>query len=73
MPYITTMDVIGQASNYIVSNCCLVSAWGAGQISGQKFLGDGGNVVVGYANCSWDDMTRPSAYAYPGPNGNCQS
>lgn len=35
-------------------------------------MGDGTNVIIGYGNCNHDQAERPSNYAYPGPNHECQ-
>jgi hypothetical protein len=40
-------------------------------ISGQLYLGDGTNVVIGYGNCNHDQAQKPNTYGYPGPNLDC--
>lgn len=54
--------------------CCLGSQnRGAhNQYSGQVFIGNGTNMVVGWGNCTnYDYFTPPSDYPIPGAYGAC--
>lgn len=54
--------------------CCIASQNRGthNQYSGQVFIGNGTNLVVGWGNCTNDDyFTPPSSYAAPGEYGAC--
>lgn len=56
------------------TGCCLTSQNKGthNQYSGQVFVGNGTNIVVGYGDCvDYNTFESPSTYAVPGPYGAC--
>lgn len=66
--------VAGGYDEFLWTGCCLSSQnKGAhNQYSGQVFIGNGTNIVVGWGDCSSDEyFVPPSTYAVPGDYGAC--
>jgi len=74
------MKLCNDRGDYIQPSCRYLSTYVkeirdnrcAGEaIFGQIFDTDKYNVVVSFANCNHSPSQKPSDYAQPGPNGNC--
>lgn len=66
--------VAGGFTEFGWTGCCLFSqnSGAHNQFSGQVFIGNGTNIVVGYGNCSSPGVfVPPSDLPTPGPNGVC--
>ncbi|KAF2094622.1 hypothetical protein NA57DRAFT_80420 [Rhizodiscina lignyota] len=63
-------SVVQTIGETIQGTCSASSAvQNGGPLSGQLFLQDGTNFVIGFGNCNDPASTPPSSYAQPGPNG----